>query len=95
MKMETYFAAPWTDTPDAHASAYAKQLDERQLKCVNFDVLITDATKTILFVGQMENSWLFKPKFIDDYDDTPDKIWMTVVELFAKKYDRGMRRIKR
>ena len=51
LKMETYFAAPWIDTPVSHASSYAVQLDERQLECVNFDVLISDATKTILFVG--------------------------------------------
>ena len=43
----------------------------------------------------MNKSGLFKPKFIDNYDDTPDKRWTTVVELFAKQYDRKMRRIKR
>ena len=93
--METYFAAPWTDTPDAHASTYAAQLNERQLECVDFDVFISDATKTILFVGQMDKIRLSEPKFIDNYENTPDKQWTMVVKLFAKKYDREMRRIKR
>ena len=95
LKMETYFAALWTDTPDAHASTYTAQLDERQLEYVDFDVLISNATKTILFVGQMDKSGLFEPKFINDYDNTPDKRWTTVVDLFAKQYDSKMRRIKR
>ena len=43
----------------------------------------------------MDKSGLFEPRFIDNYDDTPEKQWMTVVELFAKQYDRKMRRIKR
>ena len=93
--METYFAALWTDTPDAHTLTYAAQLDECHLKCVDFNVLISDATKKILFVGQMDKSGIFEPKFIDDYDDTSDKRWRTVVELFSKQYDRKMRRIKR
>ena len=42
----------------------------------------------------MEKSGVFEPKFIDDYDNTPDKRWTTVVELFAKHYNREMRRIK-
>ena len=51
--METYFAASWTENPDTHALTYAAQLDKRQLECVDFNVFISDATKTILFVGQM------------------------------------------
>ena len=94
-KMEAYFAAPWTDTPNAHASTYAVHLDERQLECVNFNVLISDAKKIILFVSQMDKSGIFEPKFINDYDDTINKRWTAVVELFSKQYDREMRHIKR
>ena len=43
----------------------------------------------------MDKSELFEPKFINDYDDTPDKRGTTVIELFAKKYDRETCRIKR
>ena len=51
--MREYFHAPWTDTPYAHTSTYAAQLDERQLECVDFEVDISDAAKKIFFVGQM------------------------------------------
>ena len=93
--METYFASTWTDTPYTHALTYAAQLNECHLEFVDFDVIISNATKTVLFVGQMEKSGLFEPKFIKDYDDTLDKRWTTVVKLFAKQYDREIRRIKR
>ena len=73
LKMMEYFHTPWTETPDAHTSTYAAQLDKRQLECVDFDVVILDAAKTMHFVGQMEKSGLFEPKFIDDYDDEIDK----------------------
>ena len=82
--MEIYFAALWTDTPDAHTSMYAAQLDERKLEFVDFDVLISDATKTILFVDQVDKSGLFEPKFINDYNNTPNKRRKMAVEIFAK-----------
>ena len=74
---------------------YAVQLDERQIECVDFDIFISDATKKHFFVVQMDKSGLFEPNFIGDYDDTPDKQWTMVVDLFTKKYDRKMRPIKR
>ena len=90
-----YFHAPWTETPDAHASTYAAQLDERQLECVDFDVVISDAAKTMHFVGQMEKSGLFESKFIDDYDDKVDKSWATTTNSFVKQYDCRTRRVRR
>ena len=95
LKIREYFHAPWTDTPDAHASMYAAQLDERQLKCVNFEVVILDAAKTIFFVSQMDKSGLFESKFIGNYDDEANKLLTTTGTIFVKQYNREMRRIKR
>ena len=93
--MMEYFHAPWTETPDDHASTYAAQLDERQLECVDFDVEIPEAAKTMHYVGQMEKSGLFEPKFIDDYNDEVDKSWATTTNRFVKQYDRETRRVRR
>ena len=93
--MREYFHAPWTDTPDAHASTYAAQLDDCQLECVDFKVVISDAAKTIFFVSQTEKSGLFESKFIDDYNDEADKLWTTTGTIFMKQYDREMRCMKR
>ena len=95
LKTMEYFHAPWTETPDAHASTYAAQLDERQLECVDFDVEISDAEKTMHYVGQMEKSGLFEPKFIDDYDDGVNKSWATTTNHFVKQYDRETRSVRR
>ena len=95
LKMIEYFHAPWTETPDAHASTYAAQINEHQLECVDFDVVISDAAKTIHFVGQMGKSEIFEPKFIDDYDDEVDKSWATTTNRFVKQYDRKTRRVRR
>ena len=51
LKMKEYFHAPWTNTLNAHTSTYAAQLNKRQLECVNFKVVISDAAKIIFFVG--------------------------------------------
>ena len=53
---------------------YAVKIDERQLECVDFEMVISDAAKTIFFVGQMEKSGLFESKFIDDYDNEAKKL---------------------
>ena len=81
--------------PIPHASTYAAQLDKRQLECVDFDVEISDAAKTMHYVGQMEKSGLFEPKFIDDYDDEVDKSWATTTNRFVKQYDRKTRHVRR
>ena len=70
------------------------QLGERQLECVDFEVVISDAAKTIFFVGQMEKIGLFESKFIDNYDNEAEKSCTTTSTIFVKQYDREMRRIK-
>ena len=71
------------------------QLDERQLKCVDFKVVILGAAKKIFFVSQMKKSGLFDSKFIDNYKNKADMLWTTTGTIFVKQYDRKMRRIKR
>ena len=88
LKMKEYFHAPWTDTPNAQTLTYAAQLDGRQLECVNFEVVILDAAKTIFFVDQMEKNGLFESKLINDYDNEADKLWTTTGTIFVKQYDR-------
>ena len=58
--------------PDAHASTYVAQINKRQLKCVDFNVFISDSKK-VLFVVQMDKIRLFQTKLINDYDDTLEK----------------------
>ena len=58
-------------------------------------MVISDAAKTIFFVGQMEKSGLFEYKFINNYGNKADKLWTTTGTIFVKQYDREIRSIKR
>ena len=40
------FLAPWADTPDAHITTFARQLDRRQTECDDHGVTITDKKKS-------------------------------------------------
>ena len=62
---------------------------------MDVDVEISDAAKTMHYVGQMEKSGIFEPKFIDDYDDEVDKSWATTTNRFVKQYDRKTRGVRR
>ena len=44
------FLAPWADTPNAHFTTFARQLNCRQIECHNHGVVITDNDKVVHFV---------------------------------------------
>ena len=64
IKIRTYFESPWSDTPNAHGKTFETQLDERQLKCADFTVTISNVDKTVFFVGQMDLSVLYENEFL-------------------------------
>ena len=86
--MQTYFEPPWSNTPNTHVRTFASQLDERQLKCADFTVTISNAEKTVFFVGQMDLSGLYENEFLEDYDESNNQSWEKTVEAFTKQYDR-------
>ena len=65
--MQTYFEYPWSDIPNAHVKTFATQLNERQLKCADFTVTISNVNKTV-FVRQMDLSGPYKNEFLEDYN---------------------------
>ena len=95
IKMKLYFKAPWPNTPNAHVTSFSTQLDERQLECADFEVIISDMDKTVFLVGQMDLSVLFENDYLEDYDKTTDKSWKTTVDTFTKQYNREIRRTKK
>ena len=55
------------------------QLDERQLKCSNFMVTISNVDKTVFFIGQMDLSGLYKNDFLEDYEKSDNRLWEKTV----------------
>ena len=84
VNMQTYFEPPWSNTPNTHVRTFASQLDERQLKCADFTVTISNAEKTVFFVGQMDLSGLYENEFLEDYDNSNDQSWEKTGEVFTK-----------
>ena len=82
------FLAPWSETPDAHVSTYARQLDKRQIECSELKVPVSDADKLLHFIGQMFSSDLFERKFLDDWEDADAVDWKATVEHFSNEFGK-------
>ena len=85
---KTCFAAPWSETPNAHVTTYARQLDRRQVECGELNVTITDDDKILQFIGEMFASELFDRKFLDDWEDAEPQSWKETVAHFAEEYGK-------
>jgi len=82
------FAAPWSETPNAHVTTYARQLDRRQVECGELNVTISDGDKILQFIGEMFASKLFDRKFLDDWEDEDSKTWKETVTHFGEEYGK-------
>ena len=82
---KTRFAAPWSETPKAHVTTYARQLDRRQVECRELNVTIADDDKILHFIGEMFASKLFDRKFLDDWEDAEQQDWKDTVVHFAEE----------
>lgn len=88
LAIKARFQAPWNETPDAHVTTYARQLDRRQAECLELDVVITDDDKILHFVGQMIDSDVFDRKFTDDWEDDAAVGWRATTQHFADEFDK-------
>ena len=51
MVTKAAFIAPWSDSPDQHLSAYARDLTRRQNNAKKYEVKITDDEKSTQLVA--------------------------------------------
>ena len=89
------FHAPWADTPNAHVTTFARQLDRRQTECLDHGVTITDAEKVVHFIEQMYTCGLFEARFLDDWEESTDKSWATTLPLFVAQFNKERRTLER
>ena len=64
--IKTAFLAPWADTPNAHVTMFARQLNRRQIECHDHGDVITDDEKVVHFVQEMYACGLFKARLVDN-----------------------------
>ena len=66
LDIKSNFLAPCSDTPDAHVTTFARQLDRLQVDCKDNGVTITNDDKVDHFVAQMYACGLFEAKFLEN-----------------------------
>ena len=93
--IKTHFCAPWSDTPDAHATTFARQIYCRQIECTNHGVAVLDSNKSFHFIKQMYACGLVEAKFLDDWEESANKYWRTTLPLFAAQFNKERRTLKR
>ena len=62
LDIKPHFLAPWRNTPEAHVTAFAIQLDRLQVEYEDHGVTITNNDKVDHFVAHMYACGLFKAK---------------------------------
>ena len=86
LAIKAHFHDIWSDTPNAHITTFARQLDWRQVKCKDHGVTVTKADKVDHSVAQMYACNLFKDNFLEDWEDSDDKLWGSTQPHFTKQY---------
>ena len=73
LAIKSHFLTPWNDTPAAHVTTFARQLEKPQVNCKYHGVTITAYDKVDQFVAQMYVCGLFEARLLDDWEETADK----------------------
>ena len=81
--IRVHFLAPWSDTPEAHVTSFARRLDRCQVECEYHGVTVTNEDKLDHFLDQMYTCGLFKAKFLDDWEEKYDKSWGAIHPHFT------------
>ena len=92
---KTHFLAPWSDTPQAHVTTFARQLGWRQVECKDHGVMVTDDDNVDHFVDQMYACGLFKAKFLDNWEETVDNLWRATQPLFMWQFNKEWCQLER
>ena len=65
---------------------YGRKLDTRQRAAMNQGVTIFDEDKTTHFVGCAKDSVLFKEEWVTDWEETADRSWTVVRNIWVGKW---------
>ena len=93
--IKTHFFEPWSDTPGAHVTTFARQLDRSQVECKDHGVTVTEADKVDHFVSQMYGCNLSEAKFLDDWEERNNKSWGATQPHFMNQYAKEYLKMER
>ena len=86
MATKAAFVSPWSDSPDQHLSAYARDLTRRQYNAKKYDVKITDNNKVTEFVACIYKSDILEDAVMEKWEENGDRNWANTVKHFVKEY---------
>ena len=87
MATKAAFVAPWSNSPDQHLSAYARNLTRRQNNAKKYDINITDDNKFTQLVACIYQADILKDSVMEKCEETSDRNWAKNVKHFVKEYD--------
>ena len=88
LDIKSHFLVPCSDTPEAHVTAFARQMDRRQVECEDHGVTVTNNDKVSHFVAQMYAYGLFEAKLLDEWEETSDKSWEATHPHFTHQFNK-------
>ena len=86
MATKADFVAPWSDSPEQHLNAYARDLTRRQNNATKYAVNITNDNKVTQLVACIYEANILKDLVMEKWEESGDRSWTTTVKHFVKEY---------
>ena len=86
MATKAYFVAPWSNSPDQHLSAYARDLTRQQNNATKYNVNINDEDKVTQLVACIYEADILEDSVMEKWVESGDRIWTNAVKHFVKEY---------
>ena len=86
MATKAAFIVPWSDAPNQHLSACARDLTRRQNNAKKFGVNITDDDKVTKLVACIYEANILKDSVMEKWEEAGERNWTNTVKHFFKEY---------
>ena len=86
MATKAAFVAPWSDSPDQHLCAYARDLTRRQNNATKYTVKITDNNMVMQLVACIYEADILEDSVMEKWEESGDRSWTTTVKISVKEY---------
>ena len=86
MAKKASFVVPWSDSPNQHLSASARDLTRRQNNATKYGVKITNHNKVTQRVACIYEANILEDSAMEKWEEIGYRIWTTTVKHFLKEY---------
>ena len=87
MATKSDFIATWSDSPEQHISAYARDLTRRQNNAKKYEFNITDNEKVTQLVAIIYEAEILEESVMEKWEEAGERNWTNTVKHFVKEYD--------